>query len=55
MHLVHSSPKESYINLSISPGAPGSLTLTDGLDDSVNDPVWLTVTLGHEEKSMKKM
>ncbi len=46
-------------NLSIFLGAPGSLALTDGLDDSVtnfeNDPMSLTLELGHQEKSMKKM
>ena len=45
--------KKVTFNLSICPGAPGSLILTDGLDE--NYPGSLTLTLGHQEKLMKKM
>ena len=57
MYTLHQ--KKVTFNLSIFLGAPGSLALTDGLDDSVtnfeNDPMSLTLELGHQEKSMKKM
>ncbi len=43
-------------NLSICLGALGSLTLSDGLDDSVKiDQGSLTLTSDHQEKTMKIM
>ncbi len=58
MYTLHQ--KKVTFNVSICPCAPGSLTLTDGLNDSVitnfdNDPGSLTLISGHQEKSMKKM
>ena len=47
-HTLHR--KKVTFNLFISPGAPGSLTMTYSLDDLGS----LTGTLGHQEKSMKK-
>ncbi len=43
--------KKVTFNLSFCPGAPGSLNLIYGLE---NDPGSLTLTLGHEEKLLKK-